>query len=280
MKTWCGLAGIGLWLALGGGGAAAKEVPGQIEASMLVTGAIEVNPDGSLRDYGLDRPEKLPPGVLQVIDQSVRHWTFTYTGAANEPVRSRVNLRIVAVPAANDSMQVRVAGVTLLPYEDAPETTVTQDNNGHYPDYPQRLLRARVSGTVYVALRVGRDGKLMDAVAEQVNLDQRVTAGEAKVYRESLAQSTLRAAQQWSFKTPSRGEDAHAPYWVVRLAVTYAFERPGDNYGQWKVYVPGPRERAPWISGALLAQAPDALPDGVLQGSAAPLRLSTPLGGS
>ena len=47
-----------------------------IEAGMLVTGTIEVDPEGRVERFEVDRPEALPKHVLQLLDKGVPAWRF------------------------------------------------------------------------------------------------------------------------------------------------------------------------------------------------------------
>jgi hypothetical protein len=151
------------------------------------------------------------------------------------------------------------------------------------PRYPENAYRAGVSGTVYLILKVGRDGSVQDAVAEQVNL--RVVAPEAdmRTFRNIFAKSALSAARKWTFRPPTEGEYVAEPYWTIRVPVSYSFEnhsKEGD-YGRWVSYVPGPRERAPWVTDKDRAGfSPDSLVEGgVYMASEKGPRLLTPLQG-
>lgn len=94
-----------LWLLLGlvlpvlawghGGIDAAKR---SVEASMLVTGEIVVNPDGSVYGYSLDQRDKLPAAVIKLVGETLPGWKFTPVEAHGKPVLAKalMSLRIVA----------------------------------------------------------------------------------------------------------------------------------------------------------------------------------------
>ena len=66
-KVWIGMAlAACAGLALAGG---PREVRKQTEASMLVTGTIVIEPDGHVRSYQVDQPEKLPTAATGLIGQ-------------------------------------------------------------------------------------------------------------------------------------------------------------------------------------------------------------------
>src|SRR6185437_14739483 len=48
----------------------------RVQASMLVTGTIEVAPDGSVAQYALDHPDELPPAVKGLLAKAIPSWKF------------------------------------------------------------------------------------------------------------------------------------------------------------------------------------------------------------
>lgn len=275
-----------LWLGaclIAGAVVAAPDIRKTAEAGMLVTGRIEVNPDGTLHDYALDQPEKLPPVVTDVVDKTIKRWGFTLSGPATEVVTAKMSLRVVAKPVGEGNMRVSVAGASFSSGGDG-ATHVASDVRKP-PHYPESLIRARVSGTAYLLLRIGRDGSVQEAIAEQVNLDQYDTPAAMERYRKALADASLAAARDWTFRAPTAGKEVDDPYWVVRVPVNFDLHEIGTPYnrhpyGSWEAYMPGPRNTPPWISKTLANEAPDAVPDGAVGAGDARLRLATPLSGA
>lgn len=254
------------------------------EASMVVTGSVEVNPDGSLHGYVLDQPGKLPPDVVKVVDNTMKAWQFSLSRRAQDVVKSKVSMRVVASPMDDGNYSVRVEGASFggaLP-QDGSELTYASHKP---PTYPSVAITARVSGSVYLLLRVGRDGTVQDAVAEQVNLDQYGDSRDMDRFRKVLADSATEAARAWHFNPPTHGAKVNDPYWQVRVPVLYSLRpwgtpEPKTPYGKWVVYIPGPRQSPPWISKTLAAESPDAVPDDSLRTGNDGLRLATPLTGA
>jgi hypothetical protein len=275
---------LATWLIAGTVALAHAEDPRKsAEAGMLVTGSIEVNPNGTLHGYALDQPDKLPPVVTDVVDKTVKSWGFTLSGAGNDVVKAKMNLRVVAKPVGDGNMRVSVAGASF----DAGNSSESRPSYDVHqaPHYPQDMVRARVSGTAYLLLRIGRDGTVQDVIAEQVNLDQYDTQTAMARYRKALADASLDAARQWTFHPPTAGSTVEDPYWVVRVPVNFNLHQIGTPYkkhvyGSWEAYMPGPRQTPPWISKTLANGSPDAMPDGDLGTDDARLRLNTPLGGA
>jgi hypothetical protein len=153
------------------------------------------------------------------------------------------------------------------------------------PHYPMQAIRERVSGTVYLVLKVDPQGHVIDAMAEQVNL--RVAGDERQMerFRGLLANSALEAARTWTFDPRLLGESAGDHY--VAMPVSYWLSNAQlpsspDAPAHWDVYIPGPRKAVPWFdAGRVFAGSVDALPDdGVYVLDPHGLQLKTKLSGA
>lgn len=268
---WVGVLLAGAALAAGPGG-----VRKRVEASMLVTGTIEVAPDGTVRRYTLDRQDRLPPVVTDVIGKNVRRWAFEPVLRDGKPVaaKAKMSLRLVARPLGDGDFEVGIRGAYF--------GERSSDVKGHLepPRYPPAAVRARVAGTVYLLLRIDRAGRVDDAVARQVNLAVVASDTVLQRWRRLFAGACVEAARGWTFN-PAAPDDERA-YRIVRVPVAYHLHRWGaddrDTYGQWEGYVPGPLEPAPWFDARrMLTVGVDALPaDGGIYGKPS-LVLRTPL---
>lgn len=284
MKRWL----LGLLCVLLSGAALAAgptEVRKRIQASMLLTGSIVVAPDGSVRSYAIDKAEKLPSAVSELIANSIPHWKFEPTLLDGKPVaaKAKMSLRLVAKPVGDDNYSISISGTQFG--QDAPGESISYKDRVA-PTYPYQAVQARVSGTVYLVLRVGRQGRVQEAEAEQVNLAVVANDLELERWRKVLARSALMAARKWTFNLPRSGEHMNDEYWIAWVPVTYSLrvfgERPVYEYGKWEAYVPGPRQLVPWIDDPrLLSGSVDALPEGGIHLLGRDgLRLITPLGGA
>ncbi len=232
----------------GGGVGAVRK---QTEASMLVTGTIDVDRDGSVGSYAIDKREQLPAVVSQVIDQTIARWRFNPVTQDGKPIKAtaKMSLLIVANHTDDDHYRVTMRGVTFGGENEVPGEAVTAKHM-RPPEYPGQALASGVAASVYVVVQVGRQGVVEDALVEQVNL--RAVASEVDMgrWRNSFAQSALRAAKSWTFVPPTTGDTVSAPFWSVRVPVTYQpAGTTAPKYGHWEAYIPGPRESAPWVQG-------------------------------
>lgn len=135
-----------------------------------------------------------------------------------------------------------------------------------------------MQGTVYLVLKIGRDGKVEEAIAEQVNLTAVASGAVMSHQRALLAESAVRAARKWEFEPPTQGEAAQQSFWSVRVPADFIMVGGEPKYVDWVPYVPGPRQKAPWIDRSASGESPEALAGGAPSLLGTPmLRLRTPL---
>jgi len=263
-----------------------EDVAKRAEASMLVTGSIVVAPDGSVQSYAVDHPEKLPSGVVAVIDRTVPTWKFdpVVIGGKVVVAKATMSLRIVARQIGKGNFAVSVGS-----------TSFGNDVPGENPSYrtqapikyPSAAVRDHAAGTVYLLIKINRQGRVEDAAAEQVNLSVIGSDGAMQRWREVLAKAALTGARKWTFNLPTTGKRVADPYWIARIPVIFNLDGEyghprSEGYGQWQGYVPGPQQMIPWLDNSRLAAGSvDAMPDGgLLLLDSDGLRLKKPLGGT
>lgn len=284
MKTWivgllCMVASSAL---LAAGPAAVRK---RVQASMLVRGTIEIAPDGSVAKYTLDHPDQLPAAVKNLLGKAIPVWKFKPVEQDGAPVeaKAQMGLRVVAKPMGDKEYSLGVAGAWFgqgaLNQSSVTAQTITYKSKKQ-PDYPLGAAYSRVSGVVYALLKVGRDGKVMDAVAEQVDLGVVASDSQLQVWQRMLAAATLSALKQDTFNVPQSGPEANKPYWVARIPVTFQLTTNAMSYGQWQAYVPGAVRLPEWAQEHRLAGSPDAVPEGGILLASQSLQLLTPLTGA
>lgn len=251
----------------------------QVQASMLVTGTIDIGRDGQVEGHALDQPGKLPEHVTRLLARAVPSLRFApvLVDGVAVPARSRMSLRLLATPTGDGSMTIALQsahfGEAPAPGGDAAGDVVAIDMRP--PSYPRDIVYSGGKGIVYVLLRLDTDGTVADAAVEQVNLTTIGNALEMHEIRSALAKATLGAARRWTFRLPASG-----PVPFVRVPVQYGFH--GDvepPYGSWVGYHPGPRTRPDWAPPEEPGFSPDALAAGGIHAATSTLQLLTPLGG-
>ncbi|MET3653307.1 hypothetical protein [Dyella japonica] len=239
------------------------------EASMLVKGSIVIGPDGKVVSYTVDRPERIPPAVLDVVKTNVPNWIFEFEDHVSEPVKETMSIRVVARAVDETHARLVVAGAS---FEDnsGESTRYVHRKTTTAIHYPRISLEDRVSGTVYLLLQIGQDGRVQQAFAEQVNLRQYPAQTRNEVYEHDLAKAAIEGTKNWTFEPPSTGPNAKDNSWLVRVPVTFTLHEVGvpdpDAYGKWDEYMPGVVQKAPWGGNRrLVSDRPDSLAQGMLE---------------
>jgi Gram-negative bacterial TonB protein C-terminal len=236
-----------------------------VEASMVVTGTITVNPDGSVQGYTLHGQDKLPPVVSQIVKQTVPRWQFKPIVADGKAVTAKtgMSLRIVADMTDPKHATIRVAGAEFGCNAGAGSHLADECDaspalgyvNRTPPRYPMQAARRGVGGEVFLVLQVGPDGHVVQSAVRQVNLY--AFTDDQKFFRKVLANAALQVARDWRFKIPTAGPEATARQWIVEVPVNFTMNRPRDSCGSipcsgsnnpygWKAYIPGPVRDIPW----------------------------------
>ncbi|MGH8184551.1 MAG: energy transducer TonB [Rhodanobacteraceae bacterium] len=296
MRLACLLLGLALpALAFAKGGVGAAEHG--VEMSMVVTGTIAVDPDGGVYAWTLDRQEKLPPAVIEVVKAIVPAWKFKPVLVDGKPVlaKTRMSLRIVAQPLDAQHWSVRIAGAAFGRYAgrartraECPPGACIEFNQRRRPRYPVDMGVDGVGGTVYLVQEIGRDGHVIRQAVRQVDLRRTGETTRMAFWRHEFAQASLEAAKDWTYRVPTTGTAAANDHWVVRVPIDYALLTPNrplphSVYGQWEVYVPGPVQDIPWLKENHGVGAPRGSPDAISGGGApfmadARFVLKTPIG--
>ena len=108
---------LGVVLALGAGGALvsvdasaqnARAARAQTEGSMVLSGSIDIAPDGSVEGFTLKNEDRIEPYIQEFLKQNVARWRFEPVLREGRAVAAKtpVNLRLVARRASGDGMDV------------------------------------------------------------------------------------------------------------------------------------------------------------------------------
>lgn len=224
-----------------------RQVQQTAEGSMVLTGEIDIGTEGQVEGFVMDQRDKVAADLAGFVERSVQGWRFEPVVRDGKPVRARtfVNIRLGAKagPEGNDIVTLQAASFGKY---DPEATDEVQKLKIQPPIYPTAALDRGGQGEVVLILKVGRDGKVLDSVAEQVNL--RVFGDESQMnkLREVFARQSVNTSRRWTFRPPTTGKLVDEPFWSVRVPVNFAFTDSTVGYGQWTVFIPGPRNAAPW----------------------------------
>ena len=249
-----------------------------IESSAVVSGTIVLAKDGTVQTVVIDDAARYGQPMADLVRNAALQWRFHPVLRHDEPVvaKSSMHVRVVLKKMPDGNYSARIKGATFGDSSTDSTDTLHDADNRIPPQYPKAAIRARVQGTVYLALRVDRSGRVVEAVAEQVNLENTGPERILKQYREILAESALKAARQWSYAIPTTGPLAKQDSWTAHVPVNYALNELGAPKPDrtWASYVPGPYTTAPWVDKPDMNTADALADDTVRTDGAGPTLLS------
>ncbi len=198
----------------------------QAEASLLATGTINVEPDGSVSSFTLDQPNRLPTAVVSLVDTSAPRWRFEPVIQGGKPIKAKARMSLHFIARKSDDTHYQVS-LDAASFGEGQDTTHSANETSPAgaemlrpahrltsPQYPFDALASGVGGVAYVVLRINRQGTVADAIVEQVNLRAVASEVEMARFRTDFAQSALKVARHWTFITPTGGETANAEFWT------------------------------------------------------------------
>lgn len=219
-----------------------------VEASLVATGSLDIERDGSVSHYVVDQPGRLPPGVAQLIDDAVPKWRFDPIRKDGKPVPATTKMRIQVLAHQVDAKHLSI-DLGSASFGDETDTTgeTVSAKALTPPEFPARTLGSGIGGTVSLVMLIDKQGHVKNAVVEQVNLRAIGSPVEMNQWRQAFARNSLQTAMTWTFTPPTVGESARQDEWSVRVPVDFQFAGAEKAYGKWNVYMPGPVQRAPWL---------------------------------
>ncbi len=252
----------------------------QVESSLSVTGSVDITPSGDVVAHRLDQPEKLPKGIVDMVARIAPLWKFEPVALQGNAVsRSTMSLLFVGKKREDGNYSIELRSAAFA--GDSGESVLPSPTGNRALAYPMSLQRLGVTGAVFLQLKIGRDGKVMNIDASHVNL--RVIGSEAdmKRWRDAFVRSSIATVKEWTFVVPQSGPGFDTGYWFGTLPIEYSMEHSEKHeYGRWQTYVPGPKTLIPWLQDSQLADGDaDALMSNRFHEAGTGRRLLTPLGG-
>lgn len=262
-----------------------RAVRATTELSMTLTGKIEVTAEGAVSALVLDQKANISPGVAAFVERTIRPWRFEPTRVDGKAVavQAPFRVRLRGKSTGKGDYEVSMTSVDFSEYDPKATDSVTAERLAP-PRYPDEAMRIGGQGDVILIIKVARDGTVADVIAEQVNMTVAGPERTMAKLRDVLAKASINTARKWTFIPPSSGKDVTREFWSVRVPVNYAFSddrnAAAERYGRWRAFIPGPKQRAPWVTGDAAENGSDLLPEGgiyMVDGAKRGLRLLTPL---
>lgn len=218
------------------------------EASMQLSGTIDIDASGAVTGYSIHRRRDVDSAVIHLIDRAVPKWRFEPLPSGAAAPATPVQLLIVAKQISGNQYAMRIQSANIgHPVTDTSAELAPVSMKP--PAYPAAAWRDAIEGTVYVVVRIDHAGHVTDAMAEQVNVGRMPSEPEMARARKLLGDATLLAAKAWTFRPPTTGASASDAYWLGAVPVTYELSAGGrPSYAQWHDYIPGPKQPIPWAS--------------------------------
>lgn len=244
----------------------ARQARQEVEASMLVTGYVDIDLNGQVTDIEIDKSEALPPYVLTLMERAGPTLRFEPVLVDGVPAlaRARMSARLVAATTGDGNLTMRIASAHFGEQNPKSDTSEIRSHRLPPPGYPEEVAIIGGQGTVYLLVKVGRGGRTQEAYAEQVNLTSLGTARDMERVRALLAEAAVnQARRRWTFTPPSTGATANHDFWVVRVPVDFFLGNSrAPAYGQWVSYHPGELSRPAWAAPTAPGFRPDAIASG------------------
>ena len=241
----------------------------QIEASMLLTGTITIDRNGVVQAHTLNATEDLDDVLKAFVGRTIEKWRFEPILVDGTAVTAKLpmSLRLLAKPAEDGTMSVQISSTHFGSGEKFVASDEVRAVHLVPPEYPKAALQVGGRGTVYLVVEVDRDGSVINANAEQVNLRVLGSDSEMSRMRKQFTIAAVNAAKQWAFMPPTTGVSVIDGSWLVRIQMEFAFSSgsgSGGQAGKWETYLPGPRNmEIPWAREKLrTAGNPDLLSEG------------------
>lgn len=236
-----------------------------LESSAVVDGTIVLAKDGAVQLATVEHPEKYGQPIADLVRKAALTWRFDPVLRDGQPViaKASMHVRVILTKNADGNFTARIKGATFGGNNaDTPDNLYSENQKTIGPRYPMAAIKARVQGTVYLALHIDREGHVTDAVAEQVNLENTGADGVLQKYRQLMAKASLEAVRRWTYRVPTTGQLAGQDSWTLHVPIVYTLNVYGAAPVErvWRTYVPGPYTPAPWVDKPSMATA-DALAD-------------------
>lgn len=253
-----------------------------LESSAVVNGTFVLAKDGTVQAAEIKDEAKYGKPIADVVRKAALQWLFYPVLREGKPVVAKVSMhvRVVLQKTPDGNYSARIKGATFgdIDGKSTDALHISESSKHAAPRYPMNALRARVQGTVYLALHVDRSGHVTDAVAEQVNLANIGPDSILKQYRDMMAKATLDAARRWTYEVPTTGRLAGQDNWTAHVPVTFTLddERAPATGSVWQTYVPGPYTQPPWTEKSDMDAVDAVANDDVRTEGADPVLLPSP----
>jgi hypothetical protein len=215
---------------------------------MRVHGDITIDAEGRVTALDVDR--RVPDAIAANVVRIAHGWRFHPLLVDGRPAAAKAHMRLVlAAQRTGDGYEARVDSVS-FPGDETAERAGFARRNTMPPEFPPRLWKSGISGSVSLLMRVGADGRLEEVVAVQTRLEN-VTGSDATLRKgiKMLEASALDAARHWTMRVPADIATLPPERRTIATDVVFAAGKRVslEPVGRWQVFVRAPYRDAPWL---------------------------------
>ncbi|HEY4560737.1 MAG TPA: hypothetical protein VIG54_08365 [Lysobacter sp.] len=255
---------------------AARRVDVVLEEPVLATrvdGKLEIDTNGAV--VGFTPTTEMKPSLAESLRAMVMRWRFEPVVVDGRVVRAiaPVRLSLSAAPREDGAFEMKIEHLTFPEETDGRERDGTESRilaakavRRTPVAYPQASLRAGVSGSVLVAVRMSEGGDVLDAVARQTAL-YNVKGSDRRLapFVADLEAASVRAVRRWKFDltlAPDAPRDAETLTGFI--AFVYTIEGSGTpEHGNWTWEARTLGRPVPWLGTAVADRIPNVEDVGV-----------------
>ena len=166
-------------------------------------GQLRIDGEGRVAELTLDH-KQLGEEVMAAVEQRIRAWRFEPVLVDGRPVsvpaRMRLDMLALREPG-EDGLTLAIRHVAFFDSEVAAPATDAAAVRPTMPPpaYPAPLVRLNIGGTVWLVVRLGVDGRVVDVASQAVELRTPRADGPAKQQGQAreLMRASERAARDW-----------------------------------------------------------------------------------
>lgn len=235
-------------------------VPG-FEASVLTTqvdGMVEIDPDGRVVDYILEKGRKpLPPAVAERLGKQVRGWSFDPVQVGGKRVLARARMRVTLIAEEKpDGFAVSVDNVTFPPLRGAVVPDSKPDLQlrmvkAPRPSYPDEFQNRRLDATVLVSVKLHADGRFADAAIVQTSIPDRYGKPEEFGRLAAILEAEVMRAvprMQMAIDYPPGAVATDEPVTGMMPILFRMGAEPKQAQGLWRTETRSIKRTPPWLA--------------------------------
>lgn len=222
----------------------------QVLLTMRLDGWVDIDAAGKVAGYQMDVP--VPEDLRANVDRAIRGWLFESVaiGEGKDIARARMRLTLRAEPQG-EGYAARIVNVVFPPTDAKTSTDAAAPSTAPIAvkstRKPKMMLAGIAAGTL-VAIKVGLDGRVEDAVAVQSMVMDDDKAAFISVMP-FVEKSILEAVRKWKFRVDFGGK---APTPEMQTMLVAMFFNPdlteaGVDQGVWHRQAVSPRRTIPWL---------------------------------